>query len=102
MSTNFVGPVNTRKKKSELQDIASALSLQDTGTVKELVLNIQQHLNSHPGLSDQPRFQGLFSYRPDSIPAKNKQKSSAEKAAEDANEEVKHGKLPTGYHFTDS
>ena len=102
MSTNFVGPVNTRKKKSELQDIAAALSLQDTGTVKELVLNIQHHLTAYPELSDQPRFQGLFSYRPDSIPAKNEQKSSADKAAEDANEEAKLGKLATGYDFTDS
>lgn len=97
MSNAFTGPVNSRKKKSELQDIASALSLQDTGTVKDLVSSIQQHLTAHPELSDQPRFQGLFSYRPDSIPAKNKLKSSAVKAAEDASEEAKIGKVPTGY-----
>jgi len=40
MSDAFTGPVNNRKKKSELQDIASALSLQDTGTVKDLVSSI--------------------------------------------------------------
>jgi len=99
MSTHFVGPVSNRKKKIELQDIALALSLQDTGTVKDLVLNIQRHLSAHPELSDQPRFQGLFSYRPDSIAAKNEQKSSADKAAEDASEEAKLAKLPTGYLF---
>jgi hypothetical protein len=97
MSNAFTGPVNSRKKKSELQDIASALSLQDTGTVKDLVSSIQQHLTAHPELSDQPRFQGLFSYRPDSVPAKNKLKSSAIKAAEDASKEAKVGKVPTGY-----
>ena len=97
MSNAFTGPVNSCKKKSELQDIASALSLQDTGTVKDLVSSIQQHLIAQPELSDQPRFQGLFSYRPDSIPAKNKLKSSAIKATEDASEEVKIRKVPTGY-----
>ena len=97
MSHDFTGPINSRKKKSELQDIASALSLQDTGTVKDLVSSIRQHLTAHPELSDQPRFQGLFSYRPDSVPAKNKLKSSAIKAAEDASEEAMVGKVPTGY-----
>lgn len=94
MSNAFTGPVNSRKKKSEFQDIASALSLQDTGTVKDLVSSIQQHLMAHPELSDQSRFQGLFSYRPDSIPPK---KQAQIKAAEDASEEAKIGKVPTGY-----
>ena len=97
MSNEFTGPVNSRKKKSELQDIASAFCLQETGTVKDLVSSIQHYLTAHPELSDQPRFQGLFSCRPDSIPAKNKLKSSATKAAEDASEGAGVGKVPTGY-----
>jgi len=78
--------------------MASALSLQDTGTLKDPVSSIQQRLTAHPELFDHPHFQGLvFSYMPDSIPAKNELKSSAVKAAEDGSEEAKSGKVPTRY-----
>ena len=85
-SVHLVGPISKQCKKAELQVIARALGMMDSGTVPALVLAIKAHLEQHPHLSEDPQFQGLFQYRPR---ASAKQKTSADKAAEDLFEQGK-------------
>src|SRR5258706_8836463 len=47
------------KKKSELQEIADALSLATTGTKDDLQTRIKDHLDVYD-LSDDPQFAGLY------------------------------------------
>lgn len=47
------------KKKSELQEIAEALSLATTGTKDDLQARIKEYLDVHD-LSDDPQFGGLY------------------------------------------
>ena len=49
------------KKKQELQDIAHALSISDSGTREELQSRIKTHLSQHENLlAEDPRFSGLY------------------------------------------
>lgn len=62
MST-FSGSVLT-KKKAELQEIASALSLPESGTREDLLTRIKRYIDEHQAeLEDDPRFSGLVSSR---------------------------------------
>lgn len=47
------------KKKSELQEIAEALSLATTGTKDDIQTRIKEHLDAHD-LSESPQFGGLY------------------------------------------
>lgn len=47
------------KKKSELQDIAKALSLAATGTKDDIQTRIKEHLDVYD-LSEDPQFAGLY------------------------------------------
>lgn len=49
------------KKKSDVQDIAFALSIPTAGTVNQLVDSIKAHLEVHPELKTDPRFVALYS-----------------------------------------
>lgn len=63
MPTTFSGSLQA-KKKSELQDIAIALDIADSGTREDLQNRIKQHLSQNEAeLSEDPRFAGLLSSR---------------------------------------
>lgn len=60
MSTTFSGSLQG-KKKSELQDIAIALEISDSGTREDLQNRIKHHLSQNEAeLSEDPRFAGLL------------------------------------------
>ncbi|EDR11717.1 uncharacterized protein LACBIDRAFT_314252 [Laccaria bicolor S238N-H82] len=96
----LTGPINNCRKKSDLEAIALVLEIDSTGTMKVLIPHIITHLDKHPELAENIKFQGLFSYRPDSTPAEKKMKRSSDKVAEDEIEaNVAVGK-PTGANKT--
>jgi hypothetical protein len=55
----FSGSLQT-KKKSELQDIASTLDIDDSGTRDDLQSRIKRYLDDNPDLEDDPTFAGLY------------------------------------------
>ena len=57
--TVFTGLLNS-KAKEDLKDIAFVLGLALKGNKDNLAASIKSHFNSHPGLSDNPWYQGLF------------------------------------------
>jgi hypothetical protein len=60
----FTGPLNKTRRKEELEDIAVALALPDSGKKDELLERISRHFEEHPDLKTTPRFEGLFNLRP--------------------------------------
>lgn len=62
-SASFSGSLQT-KKKAELQEIAQALKLKDTGTRDELQTRIKSHLDENTDeLEENPTFAGLYNTR---------------------------------------
>ncbi|KAG6879540.1 hypothetical protein C0992_001688 [Termitomyces sp. T32_za158] len=51
------------KKKQELQEIALALDISDSGTKDDLMNRIKRHLEHNPDLEEDPSFSGLFGSR---------------------------------------
>ena len=95
----FSGPLSKIKKNSLVQ-IATALGLPSSGTVKELTLAIKNHLQANEEqLNKDPRFQGLYQYRPSitSGGLKAGRKTSADKAKEDAEAHTATSTLPPPY-----
>lgn len=81
-TTMFSGAISSLNKAS-LVNIATALGLNPNGTVKDLRAKIKEHLDDKKdSLNKDPRFQGLYQYRP-SKNAESARKNSAEKATED-------------------
>jgi hypothetical protein len=104
MSANkeLIGPISTSRKKADLVDIATALGIEYTGTIRELVPRIQGHLKAHQELVTQSQFQRLFMYRPAAAESKKADsrengKSSTDKQAEDNAENSKPSAAATGY-----
>ena len=85
--TEFFGPVNSKSLKAWLISLATSLSLSSEGTNPMLVERINGHFKAHPELYEEPRYQGIVSYRPPKA-AKSKKlvKTSADKDQEDARE----------------
>jgi hypothetical protein len=83
----FSGPVNSKSLKPWLISLATSLSLSPEGTNPKLVERINGHFRAHPELYEEPRYQGIVSYRPPKT-AKSKKpaKTSADKDQEDAME----------------
>ncbi|KAH9932373.1 uncharacterized protein B0H18DRAFT_1102492 [Fomitopsis serialis] len=88
--TTLKGPVDMSRRKAELMDIASGLGLSTVGNKKTLIQQITEYLGNHDDLCLDPKFQGLFAYRPDTKIAsggrsqtKQGSKTSADKVTED-------------------
>ncbi|KAF5314430.1 hypothetical protein D9619_011853 [Psilocybe cf. subviscida] len=65
------------KKKSDLQEIAQALSIQDTGSKEELLARIKKHLDANQdALEDDPVFAGLFGRRKRSVQPPHQQSAA--------------------------
>lgn len=85
------GPVNTRRLKADLQNIADSLLLDSTGTVKDLVPRINAHIaiaENQAKIMTIGNLQGLLSYKASSISAQSGSKNSLDKATEDALQDV--------------
>lgn len=55
----FTGSLSS-KNRPDLQEIAGALGLPETGTKEVLTQSIKGHFDANPSLRDSPRFSGLF------------------------------------------
>ena len=90
------------RRRPELVKIATALGIKfDKKANKTTLIQLtKDHIDAHPGLAKEKRFQGLFAYRPDKQAVKPAPKSSADRDAEDAVEASKDGKPETGYVST--
>jgi hypothetical protein len=99
----FTGPIDNRRKKGDLVNIALALGLVSTGTIKDLIPRIKTYVKDHQAeLASDPRFQKLVKYRPSAAGsggAKSKEtgKTSADKVTEDIHEARKAIIAKTGY-----
>ncbi|KAK6971395.1 hypothetical protein R3P38DRAFT_2401356, partial [Favolaschia claudopus] len=56
----FRGGISS-KNKTQLKDLAYALSLPMDGTAKDLIARISEHFETHPDLKTQSQFEGIFS-----------------------------------------
>ena len=56
----FTGPLNKSRQKNELEDIAAALALLESGKKDKLLQCICNHFNEHLDLKTSPCFKGLF------------------------------------------
>ena len=57
----FEAPLLSYKHKDDLKDIATALNLDDTGTIPDLVAWIQEDMDRHPNPAEDPCFTALYS-----------------------------------------
>ena len=85
--TVFSGPVNSKSLKPWLISLATSLSLSSEGTNPKLVERINGHFRAHPEFYEEPRYQGIVSYRPPKAAKSRKlAKTSADKDQEDVRE----------------
>ncbi|KAH9009061.1 hypothetical protein EDB84DRAFT_1251323, partial [Lactarius hengduanensis] len=64
----FTGSLNRSKRKGELEDIAVALALPETGKKDDIFERISRHFEQHPELKRDARFEGLFNLQPTKRP----------------------------------
>ncbi|KAH9031193.1 hypothetical protein EDB84DRAFT_1271110 [Lactarius hengduanensis] len=64
----FTGSLNRSKRKGELEDIAVALALPETGKKDDIFERISRHFEQHPELKRDAQFEGLFNLRPTKRP----------------------------------
>ena len=96
-SATLWGPINRKRNKTELDEIAKALGIFRKKDRKDvMVKRINAHLSNHPELAKEKRFQGLFAYRRDMEVAGGAPKGSEEKEAEDELEASKLQKQASG------
>jgi hypothetical protein len=60
ISRVFTGPLNKARQKEELEDIALALSLSDSGKKDDIYNRIMMEFKENPNQSLEPHFEGLF------------------------------------------
>lgn len=60
VSKVFDKPLTTYKKRDDVDALAGALSISNTGTIPEVTTRIKDHLASHPELKTSDRFAGLY------------------------------------------
>jgi uncharacterized coiled-coil protein SlyX len=60
----FSGALNKSRRKEELEDLAAALALSDSGKKDELLERVSNYLEEHPEVKKSPCFEGLFNPRP--------------------------------------
>ena len=56
----FEAPLLSYKRTDDLKDIAAAFNLNDTGTIPDLVAQIQEDMDRHPNLAEDPHFTALY------------------------------------------
>ena len=56
----FAGPLNKSRQKNELEDIAAALALLESGKKDKLLQHICNHFDEYPDLRTNPCFKELF------------------------------------------
>ena len=56
----FDAPLSSYKRKDDLKDIATALALDNIGTIPTLIAHIRTHLEENWQLAEQPRFTSLY------------------------------------------
>ena len=57
----FDAPLTSYKCKDDLKDIAAAFMLDDIGIIPEILAQIQDYMEKHPSLVDNPCFAALYS-----------------------------------------
>jgi len=60
----FSGALSMSRRKEELEELAAALALSDSGKKEELLERISNYFEEHPEVKTSPRFEGLFNPRP--------------------------------------
>lgn len=94
------GRVDNKRRKDDLVQIAEVLGVPDfnkAANKDKIVAKIKKYINENEDrIANEPRFQGLVVYRPGSVGAKKRGKTSAEKASEDTVEANKKEVVPAG------
>ena len=60
----FSGVLSMARRKEELEELAAALALSDSGKKEELLERVCIYFEEHPEVKTSPRFDGLFNPRP--------------------------------------
>lgn len=99
--TFFCGPINKMKKEC-LINVCQSLGIESEGNIPALCIRLQRHIDAHPDLADNPKYQQMFVYRPNNKVSEKYAKKSLHKVAEDIAEEEKRDKVKeiTRYVFS--
>ena len=63
LSCVFTGPLRETRRKQDLEDIASALSLSTKGRKRDILERVLKEFEANPELKSDPRFERLFNLR---------------------------------------
>lgn len=88
----FCGPIN-KMKKDNLINVCQSLGIHSDGNVPALHNCLQAHINTHPDLADNLKYQQMFVYCPNNKVSEKYAKKSLHKVVKDLAEEEKHDKV---------